>query len=160
MLGVIHRAVLGKGPEQVRKYFARSDAPKHPEGRQALRRHSKQLDTYRNGKFLDTTAFSLLGLIDVYNLLPEEIVQMECVHKFQRGLQDILKLAISNGLPKWEMMFSPRITLHLHPLRMLLTECKSGGHGEGDMEPAVLVEPAAPRNNCISSWLRFGHDVK
>jgi len=41
MLGVIHRAVLGKGPEQVRKYFARSDAPKHPEGRQALRRHSK-----------------------------------------------------------------------------------------------------------------------
>ena len=55
--------------------------------------------------------------MDVYNLLPEEVVQATDVHSFQRKLQNILKDAALTGQENWEMIFSPRLPLHLHPLR-------------------------------------------
>ena len=115
MFGVIHRAVLGLGPEQVRNHFIGVSASAHPDGRNTLRRHSRQLQSYRSGKFLEITAFSILGLIDVYNLLPERIVRKECVHTFQRALQEILKDAATNGNINWEEMFPPEDFFTLQP---------------------------------------------
>ena len=68
MLGLIHRAVLGLGPDHFRKYIVRADAPLHPEGRNMTSRHNLQLRTYRVGKFLDLMEHSVFGLIDIYNL--------------------------------------------------------------------------------------------
>jgi hypothetical protein len=119
MLGVIHRCVLGKGPGQIREYF-NFEASNHTVGRSALRRHNRQLTTYRTGKFLETTAKSIFGLIDIYNLLPQAIVDANDVHLFQAKLQGMLKGEVRKGRSDWETLFSPRHPLHLHPLARLL----------------------------------------
>ena len=81
MLGLIHRTVIGEGPDQFKKYFVRESESRHPDGRENQRRHDKQLISYRKGKFLDIMATSALGLIDVYNLLPQATVDADTVPK-------------------------------------------------------------------------------
>ena len=124
ILGVIHRAAFGLGPEQIRKYFVLSSDNVHSTGRNHLRRHDKQLQTYRTGHFLQTTAFSILGLIDVYNLLPSGITETTDVHIFQAKLQALLMMhAASND--NRENLYSPRYALHMHPLAILLNGVSS-----------------------------------
>ena len=86
MLGVIHRAVLREGPGQIHEYIELEPDSSHPTGRSNLRRHDKQLKTYRRGKFLETTAKSILGLIDIYNMLPQELIDIENVRPSNPGL--------------------------------------------------------------------------
>ena len=125
MLGVIHRSILGKGPSQIRRYFELEGASNHPSGRATLRRHNQQIRTYRKGKFLETTSKSILGLIDIYNLLPQEFIDSEDVHSFQTKLQGLLKEEVHRGRRGWESMFSPRHPLHLHPLVVRLNAVNS-----------------------------------
>ena len=129
MVGVIQRCVSGKGPHQIRKVFVPDAASTHPTGRSTLRRHTKQLRTYRNGHFLESTAKSIFGLIDVYNMLPQEMVDTECVHKFQGQLQGLLKDHAETDV-NWETLFSPRHALHLHPLarRLSMVDTTSARH--------------------------------
>ena len=47
MLGLIHRAVLGKGPDHFNKHFVRAPAARRPEGREAIRSHNYQLVSFR-----------------------------------------------------------------------------------------------------------------
>ena len=74
MMGVIHRSVIGEGPGQFAKFFVRMTASNHTNGRENQRRHDKQLVTHRKGKYLDVMGHSILGLIDIYNLLPQWII--------------------------------------------------------------------------------------
>ena len=46
LLGVIHRATLGKGPRQITKFFVAENESNHPDGRSNLRRHNRQLKSY------------------------------------------------------------------------------------------------------------------
>ena len=127
MLGAIHRAVLGQGPEQLRKYFILVEG-RHPTGRNSLRRHGKQIATFRSGTFLETTTHSILGLVDIYNLLPPAMVDTDNVHTFQAKLQALMKAqTATNG--EWELMFSPRRPLHSHPLRRLMNGVNSTNLG-------------------------------
>ena len=146
MLGVIHRAVLGLcpeslGPEQIRKFFVIDAVANHLDGRSALRRHDKQLATYRNGKFLETTAKSIFGLIDVYNLLPQWIVDASDVHTFQAKLQDMLKELLRCKRADWDIHFPPRHALHSHPLvKQMQTVVTVHGNTECDVT-ATCDEP-------------------
>ena len=77
-----------------------------------------------------TNSTSVLGLVDVYNLLPSDVVEIEDVHNFQSALQSLLKVHAKNGNSRWEDLFSPRLELHNHPLRRLLkatTSVHDGG---------------------------------
>ena len=133
MLGVIHRAVLGRGPEQIQEFFRLDDVKNHPTGRNNLRRHDKQVVTYRTGSFLESTAHSILGLVDVYNMLPAGIVATDDVHAFQAKLQALMKLESSRN-SDWETMYSPRLALHNHPLRRLMNGvCSTTGNGATDI---------------------------
>jgi len=72
------------------------------------RRHPWQLrDDYQ---FLhrDYINRSLLGYIWIYNRLPELLVALKTVRKFQGACQDILKELASSGIPDWANVFSPR----------------------------------------------------
>ena len=120
MLAVIHRSVFEKGPEQVRKFFALVEEQNRSTGRNAMRRHRMQLQTYRKGKFLEVTGRSIRGLIDIYNMLPQELVDIEDVGAFQSRLQAILKKLAATNAPNWETLFSPRHALHLHLLVKVL----------------------------------------
>ena len=97
------------------------------QGRNAKRRHSLQLQTFRKGKFLETTGRSILGLVDIYNLLPQEFIDHIDVHEFQRELQSLLKIQAEKNHMEWEKHFSPRVRLHAHPLRRLINEVVSTG---------------------------------
>ena len=117
MLGLIHRAIIGVGPEHFRQYFRRIPNPARPSGRENIRRHNKQLQSHRNGKFLQLLSNSVLGLVDIYNLLPQYVVDATTVKLFQHRLQELMKVTISKGVGKWDELFSPRRELHCHELR-------------------------------------------
>ena len=96
------------------------------------------------------TGKSILALIDVYNMLPQELVDIEDVHTFQSKLQAILKKHAATNAQNWEALFSPRHVLHMHPLVKVLNavnttngvteECMGGVNGM----PGTLNLGAAP----------------
>ena len=120
MLGVIQRSVLGKGPTQFAEFFvliAENHAAQRT--RQCTRRHNKQLVDVREGRYLEIVKRSALGLIAVYNLLPQKLVDEDAVCNFQKMLQELAKSQINAGNERSREMFSPRIAIFQHPLRVL-----------------------------------------
>ena len=108
MLGVIHRTMLGKGPDQFKDFFRRD--PTHP---------VKLLDprhTSRN----PLTKRSALGLVAIYNMLPRNVVGIQTVPAFQKCLQGIVCKYAKSGHPHWSEVFSPRLPLASHPLLQYL----------------------------------------
>ena len=75
MLGLIHRTVLGKGPAHFKQFFRLAEARDTYETRRRGRTHSKQLEDPRRGVFPELLRRSALGLVAVYNRLPEEVVR-------------------------------------------------------------------------------------
>ena len=61
---------------------------------------------------------SALGLVDVYNLLPAQVVGQKSVAAMQHELQTLLKFRARNGDSCWLHTFSPRVPLHEHPLQL------------------------------------------
>ena len=123
MLGVIHRSVLGEGPQQFSKYFVRQSLSVRPGGREAARKHDRQLVSQRVGKFLDVLSHSVLGLVDVYNLLPQHVVNAPTVSNFQKRLQTLLMEMASTGEAGWKQLYCPRKTLWNNPLRKMPDWC-------------------------------------
>ena len=87
----------------------REDALQSPKlvhfSRLFLIRHNKQL----HGRRYHTLVFgrSLFGLVRVYNLLPQSVVDATSVQSFQRVLQKGLLRAASTGVVRWQYLFSP-----------------------------------------------------
>ena len=112
-LGIIHRAVLGKGPSVIRPFFLLDPSPP----RSAHRRHARQLlDPYRDMHrgYLNR---SVLGHIVVYNLLPARVVSETSVKSFQSALASFLKDVAVSSFEFWHDLFSSRILFLTHPLR-------------------------------------------
>ena len=104
MLGVIHRAVLGKGPSQFQKHF--------PVASQTLRKIVEPRTLLRH----PIVKRSLFGLVAVYNLLPPRVVALNSVHEFQRALQHMVTERAKAGRGDWEDTLNPRIPIARHPL--------------------------------------------
>ena len=117
MLGVLHRAVLGEGPEQLRSFFQLDLNWRRSPTRAAAARHEKQLVEHRKEHFLEILRRSALGLVSVYNRLPAEAVREPTVKGFQRKLSDFLKDRATTEKEDWKYTFSPRVPLWRHPLR-------------------------------------------
>ena len=120
MLGVIQRSIAGKGPAQFGNCFVLQEQNNEARRtRQCTRKHNKQLVDVREGRFLEIVKRSALGLIAVYNLLPQRIVDEDVVCDFQKLLQDFVKSQINADNAQWRDLFSPRIAMFQHPLRAL-----------------------------------------
>ena len=117
MLGVIHRCVIGKGPAHFHEFLSREDPILVHGTRFSHRRHNKQLKDPRVARFSEQMRRSALGLVSVYNLLPQEAVDAPTVSSFQAGLQSMLKDFASAGYSNWDSLFSPRVPLFRHLLR-------------------------------------------
>ena len=78
-------------------------------------RHNRQLIEYHAGS-LEIVRRSVLGLIPIYNLLPQEIVDANSVRLFQRALSNLVKHRALSGFSNWQATFSPRIPIISHPL--------------------------------------------
>jgi hypothetical protein len=105
MLGVIHRSKLGKGPRHFRNFFKRGVSGK--------------LDDPRKSVGGDLVKRSALGLIAVYNLLPEHCTKQKTVREFQKTLQQLVKNRATCGAEDWINTLSPRVPLQRHPLNEL-----------------------------------------
>ena len=118
MLGLIHRAVLQQGPAHFNSFFAPVQTESYSHlTRYVGRRHFKQLVSWRVGRFSEVLRRSALGLVSVYNLLPEDTVQQKTVKDFMRRLQEVLKERAAEGCKDWKNTYSPRVPLWKHPLR-------------------------------------------
>ena len=119
MLGLIHRMLLGRGPAQFRRFFFLEKAPtSRVRTRSASRCHFRRVHEHVDGSHLEVVKRSALGLTNVYNMLPAEVVQVESVSAFQRQLQDMLKNVASGQDDSWARLLSPRHPLHAHPLHV------------------------------------------
>jgi hypothetical protein len=106
MLGLIHRAVLGKGPDHFRVHFEVQPG-----------RLVKDPRSQSGGNLLTRSA---LGLAAIYNLLSVKLQILSTVSMFQAALQQLVKDWAANKCNDWASFFSPRLALHNHPLRGVL----------------------------------------
>ena len=111
MLGVIHRSVLGLGPNHFAEFFKLAD-----EATTSNARHNRQLVDPRRHLKGHLLIRSALGLIAVYNLLPRYIVDCTSVKAFQSQLQLLVASRAKQGTDDWQCTLSPREPLWRHPL--------------------------------------------
>ena len=149
MLAVIHRAVLGLGPDHFRDYFKPDLELRNPGGREQMRRHNLQLQTFRRGKYLQIVGNSMFGLVDVYNLLPARVVAADTVKEFQKRLQSDLIHAAEGVERCWQDWYSPRIMMFNHPLRMGMVSIGQNEHMGEEPERKGFA-------SSIHQWLQFG----
>ena len=154
MLGIIHRANLGEGPSHFRKIFRRAPPSLNPTGREASCRHSRQLVTFRQGQFLDVLSNSILGLTDIYNLLPAFIVSARSVKVFQGRLQELMRSLAQGGDQKWDSIYCPRAPLHNHGLRVLHDWTGSNKRTIQEVEPQV-ENARVGVTKCVGGWILF-----
>ena len=113
MLGLIYRCTLGKGPNHCKEVFKRSTAQRR-NTRAGSKEHDKQLVDMRNRSFcFEVERRSTLGLIWVYNHLPQEIVSATNVKEFQRDLQGLLQRQIMLSRDDWKSCFSQCIPIYI-----------------------------------------------
>ena len=106
MLGILHRTVIGKGPNHFRKHF--------------LVLKGRKLEDPRASCKDALVKRSILGLVAVYNMLPGRIRDATSVRDFQRAAQDLVKAAAEAGATDWANLLSPRVSLEKHPLLNVL----------------------------------------
>ena len=117
MLGVIHRSVLGRGPPHFAKYIRLAERP-HRGTRQSEHAHRMQVCSIIDGTQKAIARRSLLGLLDVYNLLPASVVERSAsVQCFQKVLQELVTECAAAGTDGWQRLLSPRQEIYCHPLR-------------------------------------------
>ena len=107
-----------KETPQFRRFFSLSKSTEHGYWtRQAGRRHSKQLQEVTLPHCPELLRRSALGLVKVYNLLPESAVATDCVKEFQHNLQELVKTRAKEQLDDWKETLSPRTPWWRHPLK-------------------------------------------
>ena len=106
MLGLIHRTALGKGPHQFKEHF-KIQRHDHHDVRMVGPRQEYRAPIIKR---------SALGLVAIYNLLPQEVLSAKPVHTFQQRLQCLVADRAKAGFPQWAEMLSPRFPLASHPL--------------------------------------------
>ena len=101
-MAVIHRAALGRGPMQLRRFFQRAE-------RQPRQRHCHSLTVCDPVAVAapDYLRRSALGLVRIYNMLPERVVDTCVVKDFQSRLQRILRDRMQAGCEDWAATFCP-----------------------------------------------------
>jgi len=124
LLGVVHRAVLGKWPAELREFLKVTAAEPHRRGlRSSSRRHSRTLVDCCEGLTQDYCLRSALSLPPVYNMLPGYIVSADSVSSFQNRLQKLLLHSAQSGVESWDLLFSTRVSWLNHSLRRAPSTC-------------------------------------
>ena len=120
VLGIIHRTVLGRGPELLKSIIKIAKVSVgYPlrTTRLAANRHRLQVEEKCEGSHTDYLMRSLAGAISIYNLLPPYIVEdAPTVPKFQGKCQALVLERAKAGFADWSLSLSPRLPRHCHPL--------------------------------------------
>ena len=84
--------------------------------RTAAARHDKQVLDIASSCHLDVVRRSVLGLVKVYNLLPQDVVNCRDVKSFQSSLTRIAKRLCETNSVYWITRYSPREPHHVQLL--------------------------------------------
>ena len=113
MLGLLHKVTLRTCHPDLLNLFPLSTATPHTHAtRLSTQRHSKQLHDRCDGSHSELTARSLFGLVTVYNLLPQHLVDAPTVRNFQTLLTNAAKQQCLGNANNWTTLYSPRHTPH------------------------------------------------
>ena len=116
VLGVIHRAASRDGPPQLWRFFQRSAAGVRAAARRRIR-HDRQVAEWPLGRNLEIMRRSALGMIRVYNLLPQNVVEQVAVKNFQSALTQLVRDRVFAGDHRWRIVLSSRHAFfQYHPL--------------------------------------------
>ena len=85
MLGVIHRTIIGKGPAHFKEHFKLTKSGKLQDPREQI-----------GGRLIQRSA---LGLVAIYNKLPDQCKKAKTVKEFQTALQEMQRVLATAGLP-------------------------------------------------------------
>jgi hypothetical protein len=117
MLGLVFKCGRGDAHPKLSALFPASRTALHRYAtRVAEARHSNQLHDFASNCRLASVQRSLLGLVKVYNLLPQVIVDSKSVSSFQSMLTNLARNLCRARSPHWFDRFSPRSSLHVHLL--------------------------------------------
>lgn len=116
MLGVIHRAALRMEPKHFWQWI-RFDTSNLRRSVRMQRNTLRLLLEVSDAKRSRMGRHSMFGLIWVYNLLPNSVVEHDSVQAFQTALTDLLKDLARSGYDMWPDLFSCRVEYWRHPLR-------------------------------------------
>ena len=105
MLGVIHRTALGQGPAHFKEVFPSASGAT-----------TDRIEDPRRFLRHPVVKRSALGLVSVYNLLPDRIVAHRSVPAFQKSLQQLVLERAKQGRDDWQQTLSPRVAMSRHPL--------------------------------------------
>ena len=118
MLGLIFKCTKNEAHPKLVDLFQPAVRPSHARGtRAASARHDKQIEDLASNCHLDVVRRSVLGLIKVYNLLPQQVVDSKNVKIFQSELTKLSRKLCRNGSGYWQCRFSPRQPHHIHVLK-------------------------------------------
>ena len=110
MLGLIFKSVEGNAHPNLIALFppAGPEARSEHRTRLARRRHSRQLHDRCDGQHQELMNRSIFGLVKVFNLLPQEVVDAPSVGVFQSRLTERARSLCRAGHPGWALHLSPR----------------------------------------------------
>ena len=112
MLGLIYKCVHGIAHRDLQELFSRSPPASHSyKTKFQKHRHSLQLVESRPGTHNALLRRSLVGLVRVWNRLPEAVVRANTVSAMQKLLTSMLRVVCRQGGEKWQEMFSPRLVI-------------------------------------------------
>ena len=111
MLGTIQRAILKRGPKQFWAWFENDPSARI----NSTVKHRRALKEVVHHQAPDYLKRSLLGMIKIYNALPQYIVDLSDIKEFQHELQ-LLILTRMRTHNDWIYMFDAMHPFIHHPL--------------------------------------------
>ena len=110
MLGALHKLNLGLAPKQMQELFPLVGTRVEPLWKHRLRwwrpLHNKQLQTPATYRSSDVMKRSVFGLANLYNALPQFVVDKTSVKAFQKTLQDALSKLAAANTEEWQTLYS------------------------------------------------------
>ena len=117
MPGCIHRAAKCTRHRALWRFFRRAGPTIVPSTRSTIC-HTRKIAEWTRGRDLEIMRRSAFGMIRIYNLLPQVVVDHIDVKSFQNALTQLVRNKLNNGDPTWRFLLSSRHPLfNTHPLR-------------------------------------------
>ena len=111
MLGVLYKCAHGKAHPDLSELFPRVGVTRDVQIATRLfqRLHSRQLLLRHHGVQRVEFHRSIFGLVKIWNILPEDVVESKSVSDFQSALTEIARKACEADFDKWSCVFSPPV---------------------------------------------------
>ena len=111
MLGVIHKCSLGLTHDALCSLFPPAIRSHSYNTRFSNGLHNLQRLDRCDGRQNDILQRSAFGLVRMYNLLPQKIIDMKDISLFQRALQNIVKSRCEARTPFWQLTFRRNVDI-------------------------------------------------